>query len=116
MLEISELSMAQAYQQWQVQGTLLFDIRARQHFTAAHVSDTIHLTQDSWFDAISHLSPLTPILVICYHGISSQRVVIRLLQQGLLTVYNVQGGFECWAANYPETLVRSTTFIIPDQS
>jgi thiosulfate sulfurtransferase len=96
----------QAYQRWQKGSALLFDSRAVTHFTIAHVRGAIHLNHTDGLAALQQLAFTTPIMVMCYHGISSQGVVIRLLQQGFSTVYNIQGGFERWAAGYPMSIVR----------
>jgi thiosulfate sulfurtransferase len=37
-----------------------------------------------------------PILVMCYHGISSQGAAQYLVNQGFEEVYSVDGGFEAW--------------------
>jgi thiosulfate sulfurtransferase len=37
-----------------------------------------------------------PILVMCYHGISSQGAAQYLVNQGFEQVYSVDGGFEAW--------------------
>ena len=36
------------------------------------------------------------ILVMCYHGISSQGAAQYLINQGYEQVYSVDGGFEAW--------------------
>lgn len=43
-----------------------------------------------------------PVLVMCYHGISSQGAAQYLVNQGFEEVYSVDGGFEAWhRANLP---------------
>jgi thiosulfate sulfurtransferase len=37
-----------------------------------------------------------PVLVICYHGISSQGAAQYLVNQGFEQVYSVVGGFDEW--------------------
>lgn len=103
---LSRLSVEQAYQRWREGSTLLFDSRALSHFSMAHVLRAIHWNHDHELTILQQFAFTTPIMVMCYHGISSQGVVMRLLQQGFSTVYNIQGGFERWAAGYPSTLVH----------
>lgn len=102
---LARLSVEQAYQRWREGSTLLFDSRAPSHFATAHVLRAIHWNPDHGWTVIQRFAFTTPIMVMCYHGISSQGVVTRLLQQGFSTVYNIQGGFERWAAGYPTSIV-----------
>ncbi|EEZ42274.1 thiosulfate sulfurtransferase GlpE [Photobacterium damselae subsp. damselae CIP 102761] len=37
-----------------------------------------------------------PVIVMCYHGISSQGAAQYLLHQGFEQVYSLEGGFEAW--------------------
>ena len=41
----------------------------------------------------------TPVLVYCYHGISSQNAAAFLIERGFETVYSLDGGFEAWRAD-----------------
>jgi thiosulfate sulfurtransferase len=103
---LDRLSVKQAYQRWQEGGTLLLDSRAATHFSMAHVLGAIHWHYDDELTAFKMFNLTTPIMVMCYHGISSKGIVISLLQQGFSTVYNIQGGFERWAAHYPMSIVH----------
>jgi rhodanese-related sulfurtransferase len=38
----------------------------------------------------------SPIIVSCYHGISSQNVATFLVEQGYENVFSVIGGFDGW--------------------
>ncbi len=38
----------------------------------------------------------TPVIVCCYHGISSQQAAQFLIHQGFEEVYSLDGGFEAW--------------------
>lgn len=102
---LARLSVEQAYQRWQEGSTVLLDSRAFTHFAMAHVLGAIPVDHDNGLTGVQQLAFTTPIMVMCYHGISSQVVVMRLLQQGFSTVYNIQGGFERWAAGYPMSIV-----------
>ncbi|MGL5597426.1 MAG: rhodanese-like domain-containing protein, partial [Aeromonas sp.] len=43
----------------------------------------------------------TPVIVMCYHGNSSQGAAQYLLQQGYDEVYSLDGGFEGWRSTFP---------------
>ena len=38
----------------------------------------------------------TPVIVCCYHGISSQQAAQFLIHQGYDEVYSLDGGYEAW--------------------
>ena len=39
----------------------------------------------------------TPVIVCCYHGISSQQAAQFLIHQGFEEVYSLDGGFAAWS-------------------
>ncbi|MFA0084421.1 thiosulfate sulfurtransferase [Vibrio sp. 10N.286.49.C2] len=80
----------------------LVDIRDLQSFGVAHAPNAYHLTNDSLVEFMQQVEFDVPVLVMCYHGISSQGAGQYLLNQGFEEVYNVDGGFEAWhRANFP---------------
>ncbi|ARV73855.1 thiosulfate sulfurtransferase GlpE [Vibrio campbellii] len=74
----------------------LVDIRDPQSFAVAHVESAFHLTNDSIVSFMNEVEFEQPILVMCYHGISSQGAAQYLVNQGFEQVYSVDGGFEAW--------------------
>ncbi|MGR5069906.1 MULTISPECIES: thiosulfate sulfurtransferase GlpE [Vibrio] len=74
----------------------LVDIRDPQAFAVAHAESAFHLTNDSIVSFMNDVEFEQPILVMCYHGISSQGAAQYLVNQGFEQVYSVDGGFEAW--------------------
>ncbi|EKO3812978.1 TPA: thiosulfate sulfurtransferase GlpE [Vibrio harveyi] len=74
----------------------LVDIRDPQSFAVAHAEYAFHLTNDSIVPFMNDVEFEQPILVMCYHGISSQGAAQYLVNQGFEQVYSVDGGFEAW--------------------
>lgn len=74
----------------------LVDIRDPQSFAVAHPESAYHLTNDSIVQLMNEVEFDQPILVMCYHGISSQGAAQYLVNQGFEQVYSVDGGFEAW--------------------
>ncbi|MDN3608789.1 thiosulfate sulfurtransferase GlpE [Vibrio ostreicida] len=74
----------------------LVDIRDFQSFSVAHPASAFHLTNDTMVQFINEGEFEQPVLVMCYHGISSQGAAQYLLNQGFEEVYSVDGGFEAW--------------------
>ena len=74
----------------------LVDIRDPQSFAVAHSKTAYHLTNDTMVSFMDEVEFEQPILVMCYHGISSQGAAQYLVNQGFEEVYSVDGGFEGW--------------------
>ncbi|HHF3124272.1 TPA: thiosulfate sulfurtransferase GlpE [Vibrio diabolicus] len=74
----------------------LVDIRDPQSFAVAHAEFAYHLTNDTIVAFMDEVEFEQPILVMCYHGISSQGAAQYLVNQGFEQVYSVDGGFEAW--------------------
>lgn len=76
------------------------DIRDEQSFEAGHIPGAFHLTNGSIQQFIDANGFDTPVVVVCYHGISSQQAAQYLLHQGFDEVYSMDGGFEAWRPAY----------------
>ncbi|EAS62595.1 thiosulfate sulfurtransferase GlpE [Photobacterium angustum] len=98
MEQFQHISVEQAYQLLQQTDSqaVLVDIRDPQSFALAHPEQAFHLTNDtmvSWMDEVDFEQP---VIVMCYHGISSQGAAQYLINQGYENVYSLDGGFEGW--------------------
>lgn len=77
------------------------DIRDDQSFDQAHVEGAFHLTNGSLQQLMAETDFDTPVVVCCYHGVSSQQAAQFLIHQGFEEVYSMDGGFEAWRTNHP---------------
>ncbi|WP_318451542.1 thiosulfate sulfurtransferase GlpE [Photobacterium leiognathi] len=98
MEQFQHISVEQAYELLQQADSqaVLVDIRDPQSFALAHPEQAFHLTNDtmvSWMDEVDFEQP---VIVMCYHGISSQGAAQYLINQGYENVYSLDGGFEAW--------------------
>lgn len=75
---------------------ILFDIRDIENFNEGHLSQALHLSSANIDQAINNIQPDTPILIMCYHGISSQLVAQMLVDNGFTQVYSIEGGYCGW--------------------
>lgn len=96
MDQFQHISVEQAQQLLTNQSTVLFDIRDPQSFAVAHALPAQHLTNDTMVGLLEEVEFDQPILVMCYHGVSSQGAAQYLVNQGYEQVYSVDGGFEAW--------------------
>lgn len=85
-------------------GLVIIDVRDHDSFAKGHIEGppnappTIQLSVADMKLFCQDTPKNQPILVYCYHGISSQAVGQHLQDQGFLTVYSLIGGFEKWQA------------------
>lgn len=79
---------------------IIADVRDRESFNEAHITNAIHLSMSKLQEFSESADKNKPILVYCYHGISSQSVGQHLIEQGFMEVYSLIGGFEAWKAHH----------------
>ncbi|KLV07391.1 thiosulfate sulfurtransferase [Photobacterium aquae] len=104
MDQFEHISVEQAYQLLfeQDSGAVLVDIRDPQSHALAHPEGAFHLTNDTMVQFMEQVDPDQPVIVMCYHGISSQGAAQYLIHQGFDCVYSLDGGFEAWRReSYP---------------
>jgi len=75
---------------------LVADVRDEESYQQAHIDGAIHLTMAALQDFCDQNEKSNPILLYCYHGISSQSVAQHLADQGFSEIYSLIGGFEAW--------------------
>ncbi|MBU0913856.1 MAG: thiosulfate sulfurtransferase GlpE [Gammaproteobacteria bacterium] len=101
MSEFSRISVATALEQIQQHKAVVVDIRDEQSYASGHIADSFHLTNGSLNQFIQQTEFETPVVVVCYHGNSSQGAAQYLAQQGFETVFSMDGGFEAWRSQLP---------------
>ena len=85
---------------------VVVDIRDANSFGSGHIEDAIHLTNESLPDFIREADPDAPVVVCCYHGISSQQAAQFLISQDFTEVYSLDGGFTQWQTQFPDKIER----------
>ena len=101
MTDFKRISPEQAHDLRQ-HGAVVVDIRDPQSFALCHISGSRHLDNHSLHDFIAGADLDQPLLVVCYHGNSSQSAAAYLVNQGFAEVYSLDGGIELWRATYPD--------------
>lgn len=96
MDQFMHIDVAGAQRLLEQEGARMVDIRDPQSYAVAHANEAFHLTNDTMVSFMDDVEFETPILVMCYHGISSQGAAQYLVNQGFEQVYSVDGGFEAW--------------------
>ncbi len=100
MSQFTRISCVQAAELLK-QDVCLVDIRDPNSFFAGHVENAFHLTNGNLPEFIDDTPKNKPVLVMCYHGNSSQGVANYLSSLGYETVYSIDGGFESWKLAFP---------------
>jgi thiosulfate sulfurtransferase len=80
---------------------IIADVRDQQSYDEAHIGKAIHLSMSALQEFCDSTDKSAPVLVYCYHGISSQSVANHLVDQGFSKVYSLIGGFETWKSHHP---------------
>ena len=100
-MQISELHQALADKTH-----VVVDIRDPASFQAGHIPNALHLSNESLPDFLRTADFDAPVVVCCYHGISSQQAAQFLISQDFTEVYSLDGGFTDWQLQYPDTVAR----------
>ncbi|BCL71537.1 thiosulfate sulfurtransferase GlpE [Vibrio nigripulchritudo] len=96
MEQFKHIDVLQAQQKLENGEAVMVDIRDPQSFALAHAPSAFHLTNDTIVSFMNEHEFEQPILVMCYHGVSSQSAAQYMVNQGFEEVYSVDGGFEAW--------------------
>lgn len=86
----------------------LFDIRDPLSFAQAHIPGSRHLDNASVGALLDETPHDRPLVVVCYHGHSSQQAASWLAGQGYRQVYSLDGGFTDWQVKHPSRVASST--------
>jgi thiosulfate sulfurtransferase len=83
------------------QNLIVADVRDIESFVAGHIPGAVHLSMEKLRAFVDCTDKSLPILLYCFHGISSQAVAKHFIDQGFSEIYSLEGGFESWRTHYP---------------
>ena len=84
----------------------LVDIRDPLSYSRGHIPDSRHLDNTSVAELFDQAPREQPLVVVCYHGHSSQQAAAWLAEEGFQQVYSLDGGFTDWQAHHPQRVAR----------
>lgn len=96
MEQFVEITPEEAWRMVCEENAALLDIRDPQRFAYSRPKGAFHLTNQSYGQFQDEYDFDDPIIVSCYHGVSSRNVAQFLVEQGYERVYSVKGGFDGW--------------------
>jgi thiosulfate sulfurtransferase len=74
----------------------LVDIRDPASFASGNIEGSVHISNDNVQQYLSDMDKEKPLIVVCYHGNSSQGAAEFFASQGCREVYSLDGGFVEW--------------------
>lgn len=101
MKTFQNISAAEAQTLLGESSTQLIDIRDEFAFGEGHIEGAQRIDNNNVGNFIAESDKAAPLIVCCYHGISSQSVAQFFIEQGFIEVYSLSGGFEEWRAAFP---------------
>ena len=91
-----ELAPDEAHEAMADKEVTLVDIRDPESFQAAHLVDAVHVNDANIHEFLETANRQQPLIVYCYHGISSAGAASFFSEQGFEKVSHIEGGFEAW--------------------
>ena len=97
MMSVNCISIDQAREMLRARADVqIVDIRDPHSYGAAHIPGSTHLSEQNLEQFIKETDSDTALIVMCYHGISSQSASAYLSSRGFTETYSLDGGFEAW--------------------
>ena len=85
----------------------IVDIRDPASYQTGHIPNAIHLGDNTVQQFILDTDKNKPLVIYCYHGISSQGAAAYFAEQGFKEVSSMIGGFEGWSSTYPNCVKKA---------
>ena len=104
MISVNEIDVQKVKKITENGSAAIVDIRDSASFQSAHIPNAIHLTDNTVQEFISNTDKKKPLVVYCYHGISSQGAAAYFSEQGFQEVSSMTGGFESWQASFSDSV------------
>lgn len=96
MPSFKHLNVNQLLQMTKTQSVQIVDIRDGNSFTNGHIAGATNLNNENLAQFIYEADMDRPLVVVCYHGLSSQNAAEYFCEQGFNDVYSLDGGYSAW--------------------
>ena len=84
----------------------LIDVREPFEVEICNIEDSINIPLQQIPEAIEGLDPDKEYVLICHHGMRSQRAGMIMAAQGFEKLINLVGGIDAWACNVDPQMQR----------
>lgn len=108
MTDFKRIPVAQALTLIEQQQAVVADIRDESSFAAGHITGAFHLSNGNLNVFMQQTDVTVPVVVVCYHGNSSQGAAQYLAQQGFEQVFSMDGGMHSWREQHPVVVADET--------
>ena len=105
MSQLRELTPDQL-QEWSGEAPQLVDVRSDGEVARGVIPGMTHIPMHMIPIKAEELDSSRPVVVYCASGARSAQVGYYLVQNGFADVYNLVGGIQAWAQQYPVTTVQ----------
>ncbi|ESP93008.1 MULTISPECIES: thiosulfate sulfurtransferase GlpE [Pseudoalteromonas] len=105
-MSFKHISVEQTQELMSREEVVVADIRDPNSFSAGHIPGSEHLSNENLAHFMQEKEFEQPIVIVCYHGISSQNAANYLVEQGFEEVYSMDGGFTQWEQALPNHIEK----------
>ena len=103
MADIKQIDIHQVKKFKEKDSATIVDIRDPASFEAGHIPSAIRISDGTVEQFIIDTDKNKPLVVYCYHGISSQGAAAYFSENGFKEVSSMIGGFEAWLSAFPNS-------------
>lgn len=96
-MSFQQIDIASARQLLKEEAVTVLDIRDAGSFSAGHIKSAIHAEAVDIDAFVADEDKNKPLLVYCYHGISSRGAAEYFTESGFARVYSLDGGYVAWS-------------------
>lgn len=94
------------------ESSIVIDIRDEQSYLRGHIPCAVRFDEKKVIRMRNTPQRHCPVLIYCYHGISSKEIATLFCALGFTNVYNLDGGYTAWQAEQQKSMGSSGTFNI----
>ncbi|KZN33090.1 thiosulfate sulfurtransferase [Pseudoalteromonas luteoviolacea S2607] len=105
-MSFKHITIEQTHEMMSRENVVIADIRDPNSYAAGHIPGSEHLSNENLAHFMQEKEFEQPIIIVCYHGISSQSAANYLVEQGFEDVYSMDGGFTQWEQSQPNSIEK----------
>ena len=91
------------------ESSIIIDIRDEHNYLQGHIPRAVRLDEQQLIRMRKTPQRHCPVLIYCYHGISSKEIASLLCALGFTDVYNLDGGYTAWQAEQQKVIEANST-------
>ena len=104
--QLTPLELKSRLEEYEASELLLLDVREPSEFQYARIDNSVLIPLNQIPHRIEELDPNRETVVICHHGIRSQKAAYYLAYAGFVNVANLTGGIDAWSVSCDTSVPR----------